>query len=88
MFMVTKMINQFIIYKNKSTVALIHLLAKWSTWHLVNKQIQTDKKQGYSGQILRQLRESKKLNSSGCIFVHTLKENYNKPCEHSQGIRV
>lgn len=51
MFMVTKMINQFIIYKNKSTVALIHLLAEWSTWHWVNKQIQTDKKQGYSGQI-------------------------------------
>lgn len=89
MFMVTKMINHIIIYKtNKSTVALIHLLAEWSTWHLVNKQIQTDKNQGYSGQILRQLREPKKPNTSGCIFVDTLKENCNKPCEHAQGIRV
>ncbi len=72
MFKVTKMINQFIIHKNKSTVALINLMAEWSTWHLVNKQIQTDKKQGYSGQILRQLRESKKLNSPGCIlYIHS-----------------
>lgn len=88
MFMVPKMINQFIICKTKkSTVALIHLLAEWSTWHVVNKQIQTDKKQCYSGHILRQLREPKKPNASGCIFVDTLKENCNKLCEHSQGIK-